>query len=127
MVGRETADLILEGEVTYVSREVLRSDRFGEAAEVRLLIKARVSVSYRDPYLIQVAPAATNNNDVRIKEKTTNVDTQISYAFDKFTVTFEGINLTDQADSKLDDSTRMISEEYVHFGRQYYLGVKYKF
>jgi TonB-dependent receptor len=89
--------------------------------------KARVSVSYRDPYLIQVAPAATNNNDVRIKEKTTNVDTQISYAFDKFTITFEGINLTDQEDSKLDDSTRMISEEYVHFGRQYYLGVKYKF
>jgi TonB-dependent receptor len=89
--------------------------------------KARVSASYRDEYLIQVAPAATNNNDVRIKEKTTNVDTQISYEFGKFTVSFEGINLTDQADSKLDDSVRRISEEYVHFGRQYYLGVRYKF
>ncbi|PIB94020.1 TonB-dependent receptor [Caulobacter sp. FWC2] len=89
--------------------------------------KARISGSYRDPYLIQVAPSATNNNDVRIKEKTFNLDTQISYNFKNFTITLEGINLTDQEDSKVDDSTRMISEEYVHYGRQYYLGVKWKF
>ncbi len=44
VVGRETADLILEGEVTHIERDVLRSDRFGEAAEIRLLIKARISV-----------------------------------------------------------------------------------
>lgn len=44
VVGRESADLILEGEVTHVERNVLRSDRFGEAAEVRLVIKARISV-----------------------------------------------------------------------------------
>jgi iron complex outermembrane receptor protein len=89
--------------------------------------KARISGSYRDPYLIQVAPSATNNNDVRIKEKTFNLDSQVSYQFDKFTVTLEAINLTDQEDSKVDDSTRMSSEEYVHYGRQFYLGVKYKF
>lgn len=89
--------------------------------------KARISGSYRDQYLIQVAPSATNNNDVRIKEKTFNLDGQISYEFDKFTVTFEAINLTDQEDSKVDDSTRMSSEEYVHYGRQFYLGVRYKF
>lgn len=89
--------------------------------------KARVSASYRDPYLIQVAPSATNNNDVRIKEKTLNIDSQVSYNFKNFTITLEGINLTDQEDSKLDDSTRMISEEYVHYGRQFYLGVKWKF
>ncbi len=90
-------------------------------------LKARVSASYRDPYLIQVAPSGTNNNDVRIKEKTLNIDTQVSYNFGNFTVTLEGINLTDQADSKLDDSTRMISEEYVHYGRQFYLGFKWKY
>ncbi len=89
--------------------------------------KARISGSYRDAYLIQVAPTATNNNDVRIKEKTFNLDSQVSYSFDKFTVTLEAINLTDQEDSKVDDSTRMSPEEYVHFGRQYYLGVRYKF
>lgn len=89
--------------------------------------KARISGSYRDQYLIQVAPSATNNNDVRIKEETFNLDGQVSYEFNKFTVTFEAINLTDQEDSKVDDSTRMSSEEYVHYGRQFYLGVKYKF
>lgn len=89
--------------------------------------KARISGSYRDQYLIQVAPSATNNNDVRIKEETFNLDGQISYEFNKFTVTFEAINLTDQEDSKVDDSTRLSSEEYVHYGRQFYLGVKYKF
>lgn len=89
--------------------------------------KARVSASYRDPYLIQVAPSATNNNDVRIKEKTLNIDSQVSYNFGNFTVTLEGINLTDEKDSKLVDSTRQSSEEYVHYGRQYYLGVKWKF
>ncbi|KQZ30817.1 TonB-dependent receptor [Caulobacter sp. Root1472] len=89
--------------------------------------KARISGSYRDQYLIQVAPSATNNNDVRIKEKTFNLDGQVSYEFNKFTVTLEAINLTDQEDSKVDDSTRMSSEEYVHFGRQFYLGVRYKF
>ncbi|WP_297512188.1 TonB-dependent receptor [uncultured Caulobacter sp.] len=89
--------------------------------------KGRVSASYRDPYLIQVAPSATNSNDVRIKEKTLNIDTQFSYQFKNFTVTLEGINLTDQVDSKVDDSTRMASEEYVHYGRQFYLGVKWKF
>ncbi|WP_425483860.1 TonB-dependent receptor [Caulobacter soli] len=89
--------------------------------------KARASGSYRDAYLIQVAPSATNNNDVRIKEKTFNLDGQVSYELGKFTVTLELINLTDQEDSKVDDSTRMASEEYVHYGRQYYLGVKYKF
>ena len=89
--------------------------------------KARISGSYRDAYLIQVAPSATNNNDVRIKEKTFNLDSQVSYELGKFTVTLEAINLTDQEDSKVDDSTRMSSEEFVHYGRQYYLGVKYKF
>jgi len=90
-------------------------------------LKARISGSYRDAYLIQVAPSATNNNDVRIKEKTFNLDSQVSYELGKFTVTLEAINLTDQEDSKVDDSTRMSSEEYVHYGRQFYLGVKYKF
>ncbi len=89
--------------------------------------KARISGSYRDQYLIQVAPSSTNNNDVRIKEESFNLDGQVSYEFNKFTVTFEAINLTDQEDSKVVDSTRNSSEEYVHFGRQFYLGLKYKF
>ena len=44
VVGRETADLILEGDVTKMDREILRNDRFGDPAEVRLTIRARVSL-----------------------------------------------------------------------------------
>ncbi|HWU15981.1 MAG TPA: hypothetical protein VN157_18450, partial [Caulobacter sp.] len=81
--------------------------------------KARISGSYRDAYLIQVAPSATNSNDVRIKEETFNLDGQVSYELGKMTVTFEAINLTDQEDSKVVDSVRQSSEEYVHYGRQF--------
>src|SRR5579862_7784632 len=41
---REEADLILEGDVTHFDREVLRTDRFGEAGEIRLVVRARISV-----------------------------------------------------------------------------------
>lgn len=44
LANREDADLILEGEVTKMEREVLRVDRYGEPAEVRLTIRARISI-----------------------------------------------------------------------------------
>jgi hypothetical protein len=44
VVGREGASLILEGEITKLDREVLRNDRFGDPAEVRLTIRARISL-----------------------------------------------------------------------------------
>jgi iron complex outermembrane receptor protein len=89
--------------------------------------KARVSGSYRDAYLIQVAPSATNNNDVRIKEKTFNLDTPGQLRV-RQVHGHPGRHQPDrpgrQQGRRLD---RMSSEEYVHFGRQFYLGVKYKF
>jgi outer membrane lipopolysaccharide assembly protein LptE/RlpB len=44
LANREDADLILEGEVTKMEREILRVDRYGEPAEVRLTIRARISI-----------------------------------------------------------------------------------
>jgi hypothetical protein len=44
IAGRENADLILEGEVTKLNREILRNDRFGDPAEVRLTVHARISL-----------------------------------------------------------------------------------
>jgi hypothetical protein len=44
LAGRENADLILEGEVTKLEREALRNDRFGDPAEVRLTIRARLAL-----------------------------------------------------------------------------------
>lgn len=44
IAGREDADLILEGSVNKLDREILRTTRYGDPAEVRLVIRARISV-----------------------------------------------------------------------------------
>jgi hypothetical protein len=44
LAGREDADLILEGSVSKLDREVLRTTRYGDPAEVRLVVRARISV-----------------------------------------------------------------------------------
>ena len=44
LAGREDADLILEGDVMKLDRSILRTDRFGDPAEVRVSIRARISV-----------------------------------------------------------------------------------
>jgi hypothetical protein len=44
LANREDADLILEGEVTKMEREILRVDRYGDPAEVRLTLRARISI-----------------------------------------------------------------------------------
>ena len=57
-----------------------------------------------------------------------NLDASASYKInEQFTVTLEAINLTDQFDDRWISSQRDSSEEYVHTGRQYYLGLRYKF
>ena len=89
-------------------------------------LKARISGAYRDEYLLTVPGG--NGNDVRGKFETFNLDAQVSYDINEhLKVSLEMINLTDEFDSKWDDSKRQISEEYVHFGRQFYLGASYKF
>jgi hypothetical protein len=44
IAGREDADLIIEGDVTRFDREMLRMDRFGDPAEIRLTVRARISL-----------------------------------------------------------------------------------
>lgn len=90
-------------------------------------LSARVSAAYRDQYL--TGPfAGLNGNDSRGKRETLNIDTAISYTFnDHFTMTFEGINLTDQADDRWLNSTLDFSESYEHTGRQYYFGFRYTY
>lgn len=89
-------------------------------------LTGRVSASYREGYLSTVPGG--NGNDVRGKHKTLNVDVAATYKLsDQVTFTFEGINLTDQFDDRWISSERESSEEYVHTGRQYYVGVRYKF
>lgn len=88
---------------------------------------ARVSGSFRDEYLTQISPG--NANDIRGKASTFNLDFSASYNFsEQISVTFEAINLTDEFDERwVGTSTRQNSEEYVHYGRQFFLGAKYKY
>jgi len=44
LAGREDADLILEGEIEKLDREILRTDRFGDPAEIKVVIRARISL-----------------------------------------------------------------------------------
>jgi len=89
-------------------------------------LKARVSGAYRAGYLSTVPGG--NGNDVRGKFSTFNVDASASYEItEQLTATIEGINLTDEFDDRWISSERKSSEEYVHTGRQVYVGLRYKF
>lgn len=98
---------------------------------------ARVSTSYRDAYINQIL---TQENvwdldgnqyaiaDVTGKYSVKNVDFNMSWKFSKqLTVSFEAINLLDSADERYVDSALSLPDRYTHTGRQYYLGLRYKF
>lgn len=88
---------------------------------------ARVSGSFRDEYLTQIAPG--NGNDIRGKSSTFNLDFSASYEVtDQITVSFEAINLTDQFDERwVGTSDRQNLESYEHTGRQFFVGARYKY
>lgn len=88
--------------------------------------EARVSATYRDEYLIRVPGA--NSNDVEGKAESTNVDMSMSYDLgDNLTFTFEGINLTDQYDERWINSQRQNNLNYEHTGREFVVGVRYRY
>ncbi len=93
---------------------------------------ARFSVSDRAEYISQF-PAASGANYL-VKEGTRNLDMQMSYKLnEKLTMVFEGINLSDEFDYRgINYSTPYannaeILHDTTHSGRQFYLGVRYKF
>jgi len=89
-------------------------------------LSARVSAAYRDGYLTRIP--GQNNNDVEGKNETFNVDVAASYALtDNLSLTFEGLNLTDEYNDRYVDSVRNSPSTYIHSGRQYYAGVRYRF
>jgi iron complex outermembrane recepter protein len=89
--------------------------------------KARVSVAKRAGYLT-VATNDANLNYQNGTNATTNVDAQVSYQInDNFKVTLDMLNLTNEIDDQwVDEADQRLS--YVHeTGRQFNLGVNYKF
>lgn len=87
---------------------------------------ARVSGSTRESYLTRVP--GQNNNDVEGKNKTFNVDASISYKVnDKLEITLEGVNLSNQANDQYISSQRDSVVVNNVTGREYLLGLRYKF
>lgn len=87
---------------------------------------ARVSASQRSSFLTRVP--GQNNNDVEGKNSSLNVDLSLSYKLNKqLEVTFEGVNLTNEANDQFISRARNSAVVYHVTGREYLLGVRYKF
>lgn len=100
---------------TYNGTLYYEDERFG----------ARVSYSMRDDYLTRVP--GRQGNDIEGTQGTTNIDFVMSYNLnDNTTLSFEGINLTDEANVQFVDSVQRVSVDHTT-GRQFYLGAQYKF
>ncbi|WP_331343974.1 TonB-dependent receptor [Cellvibrio sp. UBA7661] len=87
----------------------------------------RVSIASRSGYL--TTPIGRDGNEMEGTEGTTNVDASFGYQLnDNWKFTFEALNLTDEVDDQWVGSEDDKRLSYYHStGRQYYLGVQYKY
>lgn len=88
----------------------------------------RVSATNRDDFLLQV-PATESGFDVHGQTGTTTVDASVRYKInDKLELSLEGINLTDEPqESWVQNANGQLPLDYSETGRQYLLGLRYKF
>ena len=96
--------------------------------------EARLTASHRDKYLQLLNPGSSAA--FQGKNAITDIDAQLTYSLNKhLTLTFQGINLTNVPDSDSfdyydtaqgnTDPAAML--EYLKDGRQYYVGIRYKY
>ncbi len=89
-------------------------------------LNARVSLAKRSKYL--TTPIGRELNDMEGTNPTQNIDASASYAInDQWKVSFEALNLTNEVDDQWVDSAGNRLTYYHETGRQYYLGLQYKF
>lgn len=87
---------------------------------------ARLSGAYRSDYLNQIP--GREGSDVEGTKATTTVDASVSYNLtDQLQVSLEGLNLTDEWSDLYMDSFGDRPIAYTHTGRQFMLGLRYKF
>jgi len=90
------------------------------------IFSARVSAAYRSDYLTTVP--GRNSNDVEGTASTMNIDFSASYNInDHFTVSLEGLNLTDEVQDQWVGGAADRLSYYHHQGTQYYLGARFKY
>ncbi len=88
---------------------------------------ARVSGAYRDRYYAAI-PGGQTGNDADGVNSTFNVDVAVSYSLSpRIKLSFEGLNLTDEFNDQFQDTARNSPLFFSHTGRQYNVGVQYKF
>jgi TonB-dependent receptor len=88
---------------------------------------ARISFAERDDYLTSVP--GRNGTYVERTKGTSNIDISANYNFsDQLKLTFEALNLTDEAENQRLDATVLPANVVSYFhetGRQFYLGLRY--
>jgi len=85
----------------------------------------RGSIAYRSNYLTAVP--GTEGNSYNGTNATTNIDAQVSYnVTDKFKISLEMINLTDELNDQFVDATNRLNV-LTHSGRQFVLGARLAF
>ena len=89
-------------------------------------ISARVSMSKRSSFLTRVP--GQNNNDVEGKNGTTNVDLSLTFKLGSgLELTLEGVNLSNEANDQFISRARNSAVVYNVTGREYLVGLRYKF
>ncbi|WP_372017244.1 TonB-dependent receptor [Pseudoxanthomonas sp. 10H] len=87
---------------------------------------ARASAAYRDDFLTTLP--GRDGNDVEGTKETLTVDASFSYNVNEnLQFSIEGLNLTDEWNDQWVDSVGDRSSVYTHTGRQYMIGMRYKF
>ena len=92
------------------------------------VLEMRGTASFRSKYIPAGGVNPGNLNDFLINPSTLNIDASASYKIDdNFTVTFDGINLTNQSSTQLADSIgqRLYYNHYT--GSNYFLGLRYAY
>lgn len=113
-----TSPLVNLSDETYAATLYYEQDNFG----------GRVSLVSRSDYL--TTAVGRNGNYEEGTNGTLNIDATINYTInDNWKVTFEALNLTDEADDQwvgnMGSNERL--SYYHQTGRQYYIGAQYKF
>jgi TonB-dependent receptor len=92
------------------------------------VLEVRGTASFRSKYIPNGGINPGNLNDFLINSSTLNFDASAMYRInDNFTVTFDGINLTNQPSTQLADSIgqRLYYNHYT--GTNYFLGLRYSY
>ena len=123
-----TGQPVLKADLTGLSRNSWNATLFYEGK----VFSGRVSATNRDDYLTQVTGTENgfNLDGYHGMTGTTFIDASIRYAInEKLELSLEGMNLTNEASDEwvYSPATGQLPLQYTETGRQYMLGVRYKF